>query len=262
MIGKTETRAAIGGVAAGIAGLGVAIDRRAHTRPVATVVGATMASAYLVGTFGPRRRVFGNSVQTKPLADAFALTFDDGPDPRHTSDISEILAARGHRATFFVLGRAVRAYPEIASQLVADGHELASHGDDHRLLAFASPGEIRRQITATEMAVRGAVGRSPAPYFRAPHGVRSPWLTRVVEHCGYRVCAWDGSVFDTADPGVDELVERVERLLQSGAIILLHDGDGSGLGAARGQTVQALPLILDRAERRGLRSVRLSALAR
>jgi peptidoglycan/xylan/chitin deacetylase (PgdA/CDA1 family) len=221
-----------------------------------------MAALYLVGTHAPRTRIFGKSVATEPLAGAFALTFDDGPDPRQTPEISRLLAARGHRATFFVLGCAVRAHPEIAAQVVADGHALASHGDDHRLLAFASPREIRRQIASAEIAVQAAVGDAPARFFRPPHGVRSPWLTRVVQRCGYRVCAWDGSVFDTAEPGVDEIANRVEQLLRNGAIILLHDGDGSGRGAARAQTVEALPMILDRAERRGLRSVKLSALAR
>jgi peptidoglycan/xylan/chitin deacetylase (PgdA/CDA1 family) len=260
-MGKARTWAATGAVAAALAGVGAVVDGRARSRPLATLVGATCALAYLVGTFLPRARVFGSCVDTEPIAGTFALTFDDGPDPRHTPAISQALAARGHRATFFVLGRAVRAYPELAAQVVADGHELACHGDDHRLLAFASPREVRRQIAATERAVRGAVGRVPARFFRPPHGVRSPWLTRVVRRCGYRVCAWDGSIFDTAEPGVDVIARRVEQRLRPGAIILLHDGDGSGRDASRAQTVDALPAILDRAEERGLRSVRLSALA-
>lgn len=192
---------------------------------------------------------------------AFALTFDDGPDPRHTPAISGLLAERGQQATFFVLARHVRSHPEILSGLLADGHELACHGDDHRLLAFSSPSEIRCQIAATENAVYLATGTLPLPLFRPPHGVRSPWLSRVVQRYGYRVCAWDGSVFDTAQPGAAAIADRVERLLRPGAVVLLHDGDGSGREASRRQTLAALPEILDRAERRGLRSVGLGTLA-
>jgi peptidoglycan/xylan/chitin deacetylase (PgdA/CDA1 family) len=258
---KLETWAGAGALAGGLVALGGAVDRRAGAFPVATLVGTAVAATYLVGTFVPSARVFGSSVSPGGDASTIALTFDDGPDPRHTPAISRELADRGHRATFFVLARAVDAYPEIAAQVLADGHELASHGVDHELLAFATPKEVRRQLTLTEDSVACATGSPPAKLFRPPHGVRSPWLTGVARRCGYRVCAWDGRVFDTARPGVDVIVDRVARLLAPGAIVLLHDGDGSGNGDSRSQTVEALPAILDRAEMRGLRSVAVSALA-
>ena len=254
------TWAAAGGVAIGLAGAAVAVDRRLGTRPLATAAGLVAAGAYLTGTFSPTSRIFGAAAVTDATAKLFALTFDDGPDPRYTPAISGILAERGHRATFFVLARSVQEHPHLAAAVVDDGHELACHGDDHRLLAFALPGELRRQITATEDAVSMATGRRAVPLFRPPHGVRSPWLTRVVEQYGYRVCAWDGAVFDTAEPGPDMIAARVGRLLCPGAIILLHDGDGSGRGESRRQTLDALPAILDAAEGRGLRSVPLSEL--
>ncbi len=259
-MGKHGTWAAAGAVATGLVGAAVAVDRRLGTRPLATATAVVAAGAYLAGTFSPRTRIFGTAARAETSAGVFALTFDDGPDPRYTRAISSILVERGHRATFFVLARSVRAHPKLAAAVVDDGHEIACHGDDHRLLAFASPGEIRRQITAAENAVRMATGLLPEPWFRPPHGVRSPWLTRVVERHGYRVCAWDGAVFDTAEPGPDVIAARVGRLLRPGAIILLHDGDGSGHGGSRQQTLDALPAILDTAERRGLRSVGLSAL--
>jgi peptidoglycan/xylan/chitin deacetylase (PgdA/CDA1 family) len=257
---KSQTWVAAGGVALGVASFGAVVDRQLGTRRLATVAGVATAGAYLAGAFFPHARIFGKPVELDAIDGLFALTFDDGPDPRHTLEISRVLAERGHRATFFVLGRAVRAHPEIAAAVVDDGHELACHGDDHRLLAFALPREIRRQISAVETAVVDATGARLMPLFRAPHGVRSPWLTRVVGSAGYRVCAWDGAVFDTAAPGVDVIVRRVERLLCSGAIVLLHDGDGAGRMASRRQTVDALPPILDAAESSGLRSVGLGAL--
>lgn len=256
---KHGTWAAAGGVAVGLAGLGRSLDRRTGTQPFATATAAVAGGLYLVGTFAPKARFFGPPATLPVSAASFALTFDDGPDPRFTPAISRLLAERGHRATFFVLGRSVRAHPEVAAAVLEDGHQLACHGEDHRLLAFASPAEIRRQITATENAVREAIGALPVPLFRPPHGVRSPWLTRVVEQCGYRVCAWDGAVFDTAEPGVETIVARVASLLEPGAVILLHDGDGSGREASRQQTVDALPWVLDAAESKGLLSIGASA---
>lgn len=257
---KHGTWAAVGASASGLVAVAVAADRRLGTGPLATAAATTAAGAYLVGTFSPRSRVFGAPAPTSAAAGAFSLTFDDGPDPSHTPAISRLLSERGHHATFFVLARAVREHPRVAAAVVDAGHELACHGDDHRLLAFSSPRELDRQIDATERAVRAATGFLPEPLFRPPHGVRSPWLARVLARRGYRVCAWDGSVFDTAEPGASVIATRVARLLHSGAIVLLHDGDGSGRGASRRQTVDALPAILDAAERSGLQSVRLSDL--
>jgi peptidoglycan/xylan/chitin deacetylase (PgdA/CDA1 family) len=254
------TRLACGGVALGIAGGGRAADRRFGTSPVLTAAGALVAGAYLVGTFRQSSTLFGRASRPRPVVGQFALTFDDGPDPRFTSRVAGLLANRGHRATFFVLGRAVSEHPELAAQLITDEHEIANHGFDHSLLAFSTPRVVREQIATTQKAVQEATGRTPARLFRAPHGVRSPWLGATVESLGYRLCGWDGSVRDTDAPGTDVIAERVVQLLRPGTIVLLHDGDGSGRKASREQTVDALPAILDAAEERGLRSVPLSTL--
>lgn len=260
-MGRTTTWLACSAVAAAIVGAGALLEVVADAHGIVLSLFALLGSAYLVGTFSAANPLFGGLMRTRTDRPELALTFDDGPDPRFTPQISSLLARRGHRATFFVLGARVRAHPRIISQIVSDGHEVASHGDDHRLLAFSPPAVVRAQLDATEGAVRDAVGRLPAPLFRAPHGVRSPWLVSVARRRGYRVCAWDGSVLDTANPGVETIAARVKLLLRPGAIVLLHDGDGSGRGAPREQTVAALEPILDELERRGLRSVTLGKLA-
>ena len=257
---KHATWLACGGVAAAIAGAGAAADRRLGTSPALAAAGAVAGCAYLVGTFSQASPLFGRSARTRRAEGSFALTFDDGPDPRYTRRISEHLAAHGHRATFFVLGRAVQTHPEVAAQLLADGHEIASHGTDHRLLAFSTPRTVREQIAVTERALEQATGSPPVRLFRAPHGVRSPWLAGTVRALGYRLCGWHGHVFDTTQPGVGAIVERATKLLAPGAVVLLHDGDGSGRGGERHETVEALTPILEAAERRGLRSVPLSTL--
>jgi peptidoglycan-N-acetylglucosamine deacetylase len=259
---KRETVVASAAVCAGLVGAGRTMDRSRRKAPVATGGAAAVAVAYLAGTYLQNLSLFGRVARVGGAGGGrlFALTFDDGPDPRHTPAISALLAERGHRATFFVLGRAARSHPELLRRLVADGHEVACHGDDHRLLAFAPPRTIRSQIGAWERSVEVATGRPGAPLVRTPHGARSPWLTTVARRRGYAVCGWDGRVFDTAEPGVDTIVQRVVPLLRPGAVVLLHDGDGSGRGGSRAQTVEALGPILDAAEARGLTSATLGSL--
>lgn len=261
-MGRRATWLACGGVAAGMVGGGAVLDGLLAGNGLLVGLSPVLAIAYVFGTFSANARLFGSVVRTRKDQPRLALTFDDGPDPRFTPAISSLLARRGHHATFFVLGAHVRAHPRLMAQLIADGHEIASHGNDHRLLAFASPRALRKQLDTTERAVEDVLGRPPAPLFRAPHGVRSPWLVGVAQARGYSVCGWDGRVFDTAGPGVEKIVKRVNRLLRPGAVVLLHDGDGSGRAASREETVSALAPILDELERKGLRSVPLSELVR
>jgi peptidoglycan-N-acetylglucosamine deacetylase len=214
------------------------------------------------GAFNQNSRIFGSvvggGIARAPVA---ALTFDDGPSAEWTPAVLDILSEHGVRATFFVLGRHVRRHPELAARIVADGHELASHGDDHSLLTFATPTHIARQLRAAEEAVSSAAGRPPDHLFRAPHGFRGPFVVPVARRLGYRVVGWTGSIFDTAKPGAERIVERAVRVLRPGAILLLHDADGSGRGDDRAQTVAALPGIIAAAGERGLELVTVSELA-
>lgn len=250
------------GMSVGLGAAGIVLDRRRVGRPLGTAGALGVAAAYLVGTFHRNAPLFGRVARPRlPVEDRrFSLTFDDGPDPRHTPEISALLASRDHRATFFVLGRAAREHPELIRMLASDGHEVACHGDDHRLLAFAPPSVIVQQLDAWEEAVEAALGRTGSTLLRTPHGFRSPWLTRVARNKGYVVCGWDGSVFDTAEPGAGPIVNRVVPLLRPGAVVLLHDGDGSGCGASRAQTVAAIEPILTAADVLGLRSTTLGSL--
>jgi peptidoglycan/xylan/chitin deacetylase (PgdA/CDA1 family) len=257
---KSATFVSCGAVAASIVVAGVLVDRLLAAHAIVAGGFVLLAAAYLVGTFSAGSPLFGRVVRGRIDRPEVALTFDDGPDPRFTPTISATLARRGHRGTFFVLGARARDYPHVLSQVSADGHEIASHGDDHRMLAFSPPATVRAQVELAERAVESVLGGPPAPFFRAPHGVRSPWLGFVLRRCGYELCAWDGSVFDTANPGVETIAARVEKTLRPGAIVLLHDGDGTGRGASREQTVAALERILDVLESRSLRSVAMSEL--
>ncbi len=259
-MGKFITWVACGFLALAPVAGGILLDRLVGTSVLFTLIACLLAALYLFGTFVPTAPLFGRATRVRNTPGRFALTFDDGPDPRFTPAISRLLAERGHRATFFVLGTHAQEHPHLLRQVLEDGHEIANHGFDHRLLAFSPPTSVRAQLLTTEQTIATAAGRPPVRLFRAPHGVRSPWLDHTVGRLGYRLCSWNGRIVDTAEPGVATIVERACRHLRPGATLLLHDGDGSARGGERRQTVDALHAILDGAERRGLRSVLLSSL--
>ena len=228
------------------------------------IVGAAIVVVIVlaIGAFTPNTPIFGRVIgRGKVSSNRAALTFDDGPSAEFTPEVLDVLRDRGVKATFFVLGRHVRAHPDIARRIVEDGHELASHGDDHSLLTFAGPEGIAHQFRALDEAVISATGAAPAPLFRAPHGFRSPFLVPVARSLGYRVVGWTAGVWDTTKPGVDRIVSRSVSRLHPGAILLLHDADGSGAGDDRSQTVQALPQIIDAGRNDDLEFVTISELA-
>jgi uncharacterized protein (TIRG00374 family) len=240
--------------------LGKEVGGRPGEILVAVAVLVLMAVAW--ATFTPNARLFGRVVgvgsTARPL---IAITFDDGPSPEWTPGVLDALRDAGARATFFTLGRQVRAHPDIARRIVDEGHELASHGDDHSLLVFAGPRAIAHQFRAAESALADAVDGKASKLFRAPHGFRNPFVSAIAGQQGYRMVGWHGAVFDTARPGVDAIVARCRNVLRPGAILLLHDGDGSGQGGDRGQTVAAVPHILATAREQGLEPVTVSQLA-
>ncbi len=247
---------AVGVGATALAAALFASGRRAAAAGVVAGAGALGAAAFVptAPLFGPS--VSGGSHTTMTAA----LTFDDGPGPS-TAELLDVLAEQDVRATFFVLGRQARAYPEVIARMAADGHQIASHGFDHGILIFRGPGYVAAQLAETEVAVRDATGTDIlTPYFRAPHGFRGPATWAAARRRGYRMAAWTTGVWDTTEPGTEVIVERTSRALVPGAVILLHDADGWDADRARPQTVAAIPGICAAARDRGLRLVRFDEL--
>ncbi len=134
---------------------------------VAVIVLGLMAWTW--GTFTPNSRVFGKVIgRGFTPSPVVAITFDDGPTEEFTPGVLDALRQAGIKATFFCLGRNVHAHPELARRIVDEGHELASHGYDHGIMAFARPKEIARQLRTTEAEMETAVGDRTASTCSAP----------------------------------------------------------------------------------------------
>jgi len=203
------------------------------------------------GTFHRNSLIFGDVLRSLPTGSrGIALTFDDGPNPAATPCILDTLATERVPATFFVLGRHAERWPGLVHRIACDGHQLGNHGYFHRKLHTHGPTYVRRDLELGTTAIERASGHRPR-FFRAPHGFRNPWVTPIARALGQRTVGWSLGVWDSARPGVDEIVRRTLAGVRPGCILLLHDGDGYDPEGDRMQTAHALPHVITALRQRG-----------
>lgn len=188
----------------------------------------------------------------------FAVTFDDGPNPAATGRILDVLARFGARATFFMLGGHVRRHAELARRVVAEGHEAAVHGDSHWPVPLLLAPTIRKQVRRCAASIEDATGVTPR-FYRPPFGFMTPGQARFLRGLGYEPVLGDVYPEDPHCPGVDRIVSRVLPRLRDGSILILHDGSPVG-NPDRGQTIDALEIILTETTSRGLRGTTVAEL--
>ena len=190
-----------------------------------------------------------------------AITFDDGPDPRWTPKILDILKAANVKAAFFLVGVNAEHYPGLVRRIVDEGHEIGNHTYYHPNLALCWPEHVRLELNATQLLIESITGRATT-LFRPPYAAdTSPSqlseLTplQIAQDLNYLVVLENIDPQDWAKPGADIILQRVKQQRRDGSIILLHDAGGD-----RSQTVEALPRILDWLHTRGDTVVSLSTL--
>jgi len=152
-----------------------------------------------------------------------ALTFDDGPHPRFTAEVLDLLARQRVKASFFVIGTNVERYPDIAARIVNEGHSLGAHGYDHRDITSLSKAELEKDLKRCRDAIRTATGIDSL-LFRPPRGrvdLRS--ISRVCA-LGYRLVHWTKTYNDYRKEGTEQLIDRMlADPLRARDIVLLHD---------------------------------------
>ena len=182
-----------------------------------------------------------------------SLTFDIGFVPRNT-EIMENLAARGIRATYFMLGEAVQRHPEVIEDILASGHELANHSFTHENMQGMSELGMGAELRLTEKAVKAAVSSATTkPYFRAPFGAINEQLIRVSAQEGYHVVGWTIDSSDWTDGATADLIyDRITQNICPGAIIAMHDVNPA--------SYEALPQVLEFLDAHGYEYVPVSAM--
>ena len=151
-----------------------------------------------------------------------ALSFDDGPHPRLTPVILDILAEYGIRATFFMVGENVGYYPAAARAVAEAGHEIGNHTFSHRKFDRMGEEDLRRETSSCEEAI-ASVSDSPVRFIRPPEGQMSDTMRRVIEATDYRVILWDVDTRDWAHTPPAEITRHILDTVQAGDIILMHD---------------------------------------
>ncbi|HEX2312287.1 MAG TPA: bifunctional polysaccharide deacetylase/glycosyltransferase family 2 protein [Thermomonospora sp.] len=211
---------------------------------------------------GPVVNVADGPVRSaRPRPRTIALTFDDGPDPRWTPQLLDVLARHNARATFFVVGVQVAQHPELARRMVREGHEIGNHTYTHIDMSAAPAWRVRLELDLTQRALAGTVGLKTRllrmPYSSTPEGLTGPqWAAaqRAGGH-GYLVTLTDRDTEDWAKPGADAIVQRAVTAQRpgEGAVVMLHDSGGD-----RADTVAAVDRILTRLSAQGYRFTTLS----
>lgn len=224
-----------------------------------SIVGIAAATGAFLMAVLPNNQFYGPTVATLPVQQEkiVALTFDDGPNPPYTEKILAVLAEEQVHATFFVLGEHARRYPEWVRREIEAGHEVGTHSDLHKDVIRMDRGELAADLAQAVSAIETATGRRPQ-YFRPPHGFRDPLVLAEAQRQGLTVVNWTVMSRDWTNPGVDVLVERMQKAVEPGSIILLHDGDGLKQLSPRDQTAEAARIIIRRLKAEGYRFVTLS----
>ncbi len=187
------------------------------------------------------------------------LTFDDGPSRDYTPEILKILAEKGVYATFFLVGKHVEQYPEIARQIAEEGHEVGNHTYGHITIPNSSPPQLTAQIVRTNLIILQQTGTYPL-YLRPPRGLYDMRMRRIAKLLGQELVLWSLSSQDWHPRATRAgVIRRVIDRATAGDIILFHDS-GSLLnseGSSRRPTIEALGPIIDGLKEKGLEVVKL-----
>ncbi len=185
-----------------------------------------------------------------------ALTIDDGPDPQVTPALLDQLDALGIRATFFCIAERAQRNPELTRRIAARGHSVQNHSHHHRHdFSLSGPRRIASEIAGAQQILAELSGRAPV-WFRAPAGLRNPFLDPVLHRLGLRLASWTRRGFDTRESDPQRVLARLTQRLAGGDILLLHDGHAArGAGSGRPVLFDVLPALADAARAAGLRWV-------
>ncbi|MEW6142227.1 MAG: glycosyltransferase [Chloroflexota bacterium] len=234
------------------------VKRPAWLKPVATSVPLVLVIGFAsYGYFVPGSQVFGQVYyQDKSQRYTIALTFDDGPNEPYTSQVLDILDRYNIKATFFLIGRNVEYYPEVAQRIIASGHVIGNHSythDANHALYLDPNTDIRR----AQQSILRVTGIKPHLY-RPPHGKKTPWELKQVRDDNLVEITWSISVNEAVIKSPEVLAQAITDRERDGRIILLHDGYGIEHGtrnADKSLTVEALPLIIEKLRQDGYRFV-------
>ena len=215
----------------------------------------------LVGLL-PRSNWLGPNWTKLPQAAAnrnqIALTIDDGPEPQVTQPVLDILDRYQVKATFFYIGDHAKQHPELCREIIQRGHAIENHSQQHKLyFSLLGLNGIMREITDGQETLNSITGIRPQ-FFRAPAGLRNPFLEPVLSRLGLKLASWSVRAFDTKNRDAEKVKNKLIAGMRPGAIILLHDGNAARTTSDVPIIVAVLPALLEAAREKGLHFVTLA----
>ncbi|ENY8713942.1 polysaccharide deacetylase family protein [Clostridioides difficile] len=183
-----------------------------------------------------------------------AITFDDGPHPKETSQVLDVLKKYNVKATFFIAGKHAKWYKEPLVRASKEGHEIGNHTFNHPDISNLSSSQIEEEIVKCEDILKEVTGKKPT-LFRPPFGsYREKELIEIAKKHDYKVVLWTGvDVKDWKNPGANSIADKIINKVQNGDIILLHD-------YATNDTVEALDMFIPKMIEKGFKFVTVSEL--
>jgi peptidoglycan-N-acetylglucosamine deacetylase len=243
--------------------LGAAAATLARPRVWPWALGAVVANHVTLAAAGlwPRSQLLGPNWTRLPtpngVAAGVAITIDDGPDPDVTPQVLSQLAEYHAHATFFCVGVRVERYADLAREIVSRGHNVENHSQRHRHnFSLMGPGGMSAEISAAQDTILRVTGSSPR-FFRAPAGLRNPFLDPILARLQLRLASWTRRGFDTVNANADAVYRRLANPLQDGDILLLHDGNAARSRSGKPVILEVLPRLLDALALKQLRPVTL-----
>lgn len=243
--------------------LGAAAATLARPRVWPWALGAVVANHLCLAAAGlwPRSQLLGPNWTRLPtpngVAAGVAITIDDGPDPDVTPQVLSQLAEYHAHATFFCVGVRVERYADLAREIVSRGHNVENHSQRHRHnFSLLGPGGMSAEISAAQDSILRVTGSSPR-FFRAPAGLRNPFLEPILARLQLRLASWTRRGFDTVNANADAVYQRLANSLQDGDILLLHDGNAARGRSGKPVILEVLPRLLETMALHRLRPVTL-----
>jgi peptidoglycan-N-acetylglucosamine deacetylase len=191
-------------------------------------------------------QLFGDYVaRVETTEKVAALTFDDGPHPRFTAPMLDVLDQHGVKATFFMMGRNVERHPALAREVLRRGHELGNHSYSHPKLIWMSPRRVRDEIERTDRLLRD-LGVPEPIHFRPPHAAKFVILPYILVRMKKLSVLGDVDPEEWKRPPAAVMIGSILRQVRPGSIIGLHDP----LGAETLRTAQAvIPALIQQGYR-------------
>jgi peptidoglycan/xylan/chitin deacetylase (PgdA/CDA1 family) len=224
-------------------------------------LGALALNHAAISTVGliPRSSLLGPNWTRLPHEAAsrglVALSIDDGPEPSTTPRVLDILDRYGAKATFFCIGERVLRHRALAQEIARRGHAIENHSFRHpNYFSLLGPRAMASEVERAQDVIAETTGVRPR-FFRAPAGLRNPFLQPVLSRFDLRLASWTRRGFDTVNGNAQTVFRRLTRNLASGDILLLHDGNAARQASGAPVVYDALPRVLDELEARGLTSV-------